>query len=116
MLDPWGKGFNERLARNAERYDFIWTMAPTIRDAVDIPSDKFCLIPFPTGFGATFDEISARAPDHAIGFCGAIEDYNPHRYFWLLSEMARGPDLSAGIRISNRAPAPGRFDALTIPP
>lgn len=91
--DPWGKGFQEQLARGADRYDFFWAMAPTLRDAAPIKAEKFCLIPFPCGFAPQFDSVAAMAPSPGLGFCGAIEDYNHHRYFWLLSELAGGSDL-----------------------
>jgi len=101
--DPWGKGFDEQLARGADRYDFFWAMAPTLHETAPIPPGKICLIPFPMGFGPLFDEVAAGPPPEAgLGFCGAIEDYNHHRYFWLLSELARGSDLA--IRLTSQQP------------
>lgn len=95
--DPWGKGFREQLARGIDRYDLVWAMAPTLRDAAPIAGEKFCLIPFPSGFARVFDGIAAAAPLPAIGFCGAIEDYNHHRYFWLLSALAGAMDLKIAL-------------------
>ncbi len=96
--DPWGWDFHGRLARSADRYDFVWGMAPTLRDAMPALAEKFCLIPYPTGFGHLFDEIVARgAPPAGLGFCGAIEDYNIHRYFWLLSALAGATPLQISV-------------------
>ncbi|MBL8688930.1 MAG: hypothetical protein JNL04_07505 [Rhodospirillaceae bacterium] len=95
--DPWGKGFREQLERGADRYDFHWAMAPTLRQATAIPPEKFCLIPFPTGFGALFDEAAAVAPTPDLGFCGTIEDYNVHRYFWMLAALAGDTDLTIDL-------------------
>jgi hypothetical protein len=109
LPDPWGKGFGETLARGSDRYDFFWAMAPTLRDAAPIRPKKFCLIPFPCGFARIFEEIGAAPPgDAALGFCGAIEDYNHHRYFWLLAELARASDM----RISLTSQQPDGLDVL----
>ncbi len=89
LPDPWGWDFNGRLARSADRYDFFWAMAPTLRETGPVKPEKVCLIPFPTGFGKVFDEVAGAGAPHAdIGFCGTIEDYNVHRYFWLLAALA----------------------------
>ncbi len=98
VADPWGKGFREQFDRGADRYDFHWAMSPTLRDATAIPHEKFCLIPFPTGFGRMFDEIAASgAPTPGLGFCGTIEDYNIHRYFWLLDALVHDADLKIDL-------------------
>ena len=96
--DPWGWDFQGRLARSADRYDFFWGMAPRLREAESIKSEKVCLIPFPTGFGHVFDEVVGSGAPHAdFGFCGAIEDYNVHRYFWLLAALAGTSGLRIGL-------------------
>ena len=97
--DPWGKGFHEQFDRGADRYDFHWGMSPALRQATPaIPPEKFCLIPFPTGYGRMFDEFAtAPAPRPDLGFCGTIEDYNIHRYFWLLDALARGSSLKIDL-------------------
>ncbi len=95
--DPWGKGFREQFDRGADRYDFHWGMSPSLRDATTIRPEKFCLIPFPSGFGRMFDEIAGHAPTRELGFCGTIEDYNIHRYFWLLEALARGSALKIDL-------------------
>ena len=100
--DPWGDGFQERLQLGAWRYDFFWTMLPTLRDRGTIPPEKFCLIPYPCGFGRTFDDAAATPPEPRLGFCGAIEDYNIHRYVWLLAALARGTDL--GVSLTSQKP------------
>lgn len=98
LPDPWGWDFDGRLARSADRYDFFWAMSPTLRETAPIARDKLCLIPFPTGFGHIFDEaLGAGAPSADIGFCGAIEDYNVHRYFWLLSALAGSSNLKISL-------------------
>jgi len=100
--DPWGKGFREQLERGADRYDFHWAMSPTLRQETAIPPEKFCLIPFPTGFGRLFDEVRARAPAADLGFCGTIEDYNVHRYFWMLAALAG--DARLAIDLTSQQP------------
>lgn len=95
--DPWGKGFLEQLERGADRYDFHWAMAPTLRQATTIEPEKFCLIPFPCGFGGLFEAVAASAPTTDLGFCGTIEDYNVHRYFWMLAALAGDADLAIDL-------------------
>ena len=92
-LDPWGKGFGTRLAEVAGLVDFVWTMAPRLPEASGLPAEKFCLIPFPCGFGEIFDRVAQVPPSVDLGFCGTVEDYNIHRYFWLLLEIAGGSSL-----------------------
>lgn len=97
LPDPWGWDFNGRVARSADRYDFFWAMAPSLRETAPVRPEKLCLIPFPTGFGREFDEVGRTVkPQAGVGFCGAIEDYNVHRYFWLLAALAG----QSGLRVS----------------
>jgi hypothetical protein len=85
--DPWMAHFPTRLAQNADLYDFIWTMAPSMAEAGDL-AKPFCLIPFPVGFGTLFDRLPP--PVQGASFCGAIEDYNFHRYYWFLANAKAG--------------------------
>ncbi len=85
-LDHWMTHFGHRLAAGSERYDFVWTMAPLRLSDGRIDGKRACVIPFPVGFEPLLTEVAAApAPADALRFCGAIEDYNFHRYFWLLA-------------------------------
>lgn len=80
-LDPWQRHFADRLGANRDCYDFVWLMAPS--EAARIQGIPVCQIPFPVGADAWFSDIPAAQA--GIKFCGGIEDYNFHRYFWLLA-------------------------------
>lgn len=87
-LDPWQPSLAERIGDAKGIYDFIWTMAPALAREGRIHGLPACLIPFPTGFGSVFAQVKGArppAPAREIKFCGAIEDYNFHRYFWILA-------------------------------
>lgn len=85
-LDAWQSHFIDRLAANRDLYDFVWLMAPS--EAARIRGISVCQIPFPVGADAWFADIPPAdgSPAQAgAKFCGGLEDYNFHRYFWLLA-------------------------------
>jgi hypothetical protein len=91
--DPWMTHFPKRVADNAALYDFIWSMAPSMAEAGSL-NKPFCLIPFPVGFGGIFDRLEqGPAPVPGASFCGAIEDYNFHRYYWFLANAKAGSPM-----------------------
>lgn len=87
--DPWVPDFPVRLAASRHIYDFVWTMAPSMLVDGKIHGAPACMIPFPVGFGAIFDEFRAKAAHASLPneplFCGAVENYNFHRLFWVLA-------------------------------
>lgn len=88
--DPWMAHFPPRLAQNADLYDFVWTMAPSMAEGGGL-GKPFCLIPFPVGFGGLFERLPPPVP--GASFCGAIEDYNFHRYYWFLANAKAGSPM-----------------------
>jgi hypothetical protein len=94
-LDPWMPGVNDRVAQNRDLYDFIWTMAPILTEGEKIEGLPVCLIPFPVGCPKIFDRSATDPEDGSLdqfNFCGGIEEYNFHRYFWVLaSSTFRSP-------------------------
>lgn len=90
-LDHWLSHFNHRLAAGNQHYDFVWGMAPLQISNGSIDGVRACVIPFPVGFERLLGSVVAGAgPASGSGlrFCGAIEEYNFHRYFWLLENFA----------------------------
>jgi hypothetical protein len=87
-FDPWTATLASRIAQNRDLYDFIWAPAPTRIQNGQIAGLPTCLIPFPTGCDDIFEKyaLESRAPPgEDIRFCGGIEEYNFHRYFWILA-------------------------------
>jgi hypothetical protein len=87
-FDPWTASLTTRIGQNRDLYDFIWAPAPTRIDNGKIGGLPACAMPFPTGCHDIFERFSlgsAQSPRHDIQFCGAIEEYNFHRYFWVLA-------------------------------
>lgn len=88
-LDPWATRFEVRLRDEPKLYDFVWTMAPgMVRDG-SIAGIAACVMPFPVGFGRLFEEVAGQATPAAgpPAFVGGVEEYNFHRYFWMLAGM-----------------------------
>lgn len=85
--DPWVPEFPARIAAGCDIYDFVWAMAPTTLTNGTIFGMPACVIPFPVGFGKIFDEFGARAAPSSRRplFCGAVENYNFHRLYWVLA-------------------------------
>lgn len=84
--DPWQKHFLYRLAANRDCYDFVWMMAP--REAAKVRRIPVCQIPFPVGSDAWFagiPPVDGSIAQCGVKFCGGLEDYNYHRYFWMLA-------------------------------
>jgi hypothetical protein len=89
-LDHWMAHFGHRLAAGSQRYDFVWSMAPLQVNGGSIDGVRACVIPFPVGVERLLNSVVAGAGPGSGGglrFCGAIEDYNFHRYFWLLENF-----------------------------
>lgn len=87
-LDPWMAGVHRRIARNRDLYDFVWTMAPTMAEGGRIAGLPACVIPLPVGCPDIFDRVKIAADDPSLDtlrFCGGVEEYNLHRYFWVLA-------------------------------
>lgn len=87
-LDPWMPGVDGRIARNRDLYDFVWTMAPTMAIDGKIAGLPACVIPLPVGCPDIFDRVKIAADDPSLDtlrFCGGVEEYNLHRYFWVLA-------------------------------
>ena len=87
-FDPWTATLASRIAQNRDLYDFIWAPAPSRMQDGQIGGLPACLIPFPTGCDDIFERyaLESRAPpSEDIRFCGGIEEYNFHRYFWILA-------------------------------
>lgn len=85
-LDPWQSHFADRLADNRDCYDFVWIMTPS--EAAQVHDIPVCQIPFPVGADGWFADIppaDGSIDQRGVKFCGGIEDYNFHRYFWLLA-------------------------------
>lgn len=88
-FDPWADRFHDRVASAEGRYDFMWTMAPLKMSGGKIEGTQACIIPFPVGAESWFADLPAvQATDAGIKFCGAVEHYNFHRYFWILAGFA----------------------------
>jgi hypothetical protein len=93
--DPWQSHFLYRLAASRDCYDFVWMMAP--REAARVRRIPVCQIPFPVGADAWFDglaPVDGSATQCGAKFCGGMEDYNFHRYFWLLAGSAFAAPLA----------------------
>jgi hypothetical protein len=97
-LDHWMAHFGNRLAAGNRRYDFVWSMAPLYVKDGFIDGVRACVIPFPVGFENLLGSVVADAPAAGgLRFCGAIEDYNFHRYFWLLANAAAAHPFEADV-------------------
>lgn len=89
-MDPWVPGLRQRIEANRDLYDFVWSMAPAlaIDDDKSLHGLPVTLIPFPAGAPGIFAPLAIDGRRHGlvpIKFCGAVEDYNFHRYFWVLA-------------------------------
>ena len=92
-MDPWAPGLEERIDANRDLYDFVWAMAPTrSRDGgKTIAGLAVTPMPFPCGAGDVFERFQIEGPRATlvpVKFCGAVEEYNFYRYFWLLAAAA----------------------------
>ncbi len=102
-MDPWARGRAERIAANQDIYDLVWAMMPSLVDAEGrIDGLKASAMLFPVGAPAVFrrHEIpDAPADRSSIGFCGGIEEFNFHRYFWVVGARAR--DAHPDVEVTN---------------
>jgi hypothetical protein len=105
--DPWGHWLEPSLKDRAHFYDFMWTLAPSLQARKAEISCPIWIIPFPVGFDDVFGELAPRSPEPGLTFCGAIEDYNLVRYYWLVFGLALQNQI--GVTVTNH-----RYDGLPV--
>jgi hypothetical protein len=87
-LDPWEASLERRIADSRDLYDFLWTLAPDRARGGTIAGLRACVAPFPVGFHDVFERHAVGPHRHRgrdLRFCGGVEEYNLHRYYWVLA-------------------------------
>ncbi len=105
--DPWGHWLEPSLKDRAHFYDFLWTLAPSMRAREAELGRPIWLIPFPTGFDDVFATVPSVPAEPRMSFVGAVEDYNLVRYYWLLFGLTLAPQI--GVTVTSQ-----RYDGLPV--
>lgn len=105
-MDPWAAGRRERAEANADIYDRVWAMMPSLLGSDGkIGGMAASTILFPVGAPEVFTRYrreDSMSPGDAISFCGGVEEYNFYRYFWIVG--ARSLHHAPEIRVTNHSP------------
>jgi hypothetical protein len=95
--DPWGHWLEPSLKDRAHFYDFMWTLAPSLKAREVEIGRPIWVIPFPVGFNRVFDQLRPLATEPRLSFCGAVEDYNFVRYYWLLLDLTLANQIKVTV-------------------
>jgi hypothetical protein len=105
--DPWGHWLEPSLKDRSHFYDFMWTLAPSLKAKEAEIGCPIWTIPFPVGFNQVFDQLPPPSTKSPLSFCGAVEDYNLVRYYWLLFGLTLENQI--GVTVTNHG-----YDGLPV--